>query len=1415
MISIHGKSAKVIATGITLAMFNLATPTAMWQDIGRLAVSLVPEKAKAAKTRLLTKSELENLRGKDSGVDMNPYIAGQSKWGINYRGVDLLTGNFTFSATDLAFEGGYGVPVAITRTYSANTPDEGPLGRGWTLSVDLRTTAGGLLKGGGAPSRSMPVTFVEKPATARQPAIWENYPDDFITEGVVTEDAGGLQTVVQRDVDGYLSPPAWDKNKVDVVYAKRMFNGQLRSYIDNLTVTTPEGTVYYYDEFGYEPDPNLPGAPGMSSVMKISTVTDRHGNVTSYNYSTDYVLFDRWTDDVWERRLLSIDMPGGRGFDFIWTGNRITAISDGTRTVNYGYDPGVTQVTDVTLPGNYVTQYIYGQPDNYNPGPMLRKITDSRGQDTEILYAVGGTYTPPLDTGSSDDYLAGNVCAKVFFPNGSVLHFRNRLGVGSEAPIFLFGGDHRRRSGAALVLNGGEVDRILYVDAERYNLAGASVFQVNLQRFYEIDNHASDNIYDLYTQDLITSQSRIRRSPVDDTETRRRFAANTFQSDTGGIPFIEKAWVTTTTNYNYFGAPLRKEVKEQRFLFGSGPDENTKIIYYAYWGADKYYQQKAVRDPAGNISFTDYFTSTDSLGKGQVKAVYDEKHSDFLYPFDPNNPFPWRQNVAVTSGTPSAQFTYDNVGRPLTVVKRAPQGATVTTRTTYSDAPGTFGNATMVEEDFGGINRTTQTLDFDEVGRAIDVQDASGRVIRASYDDAGNVTLVRRTSGTPKDLARYTYGTQYPGNKGMLLTATDHVSNLRQEITYFPVDVGNLGERGQVQRTRELNIVLLNPEIYRVDYTYNTAGDRASTKYTTPNGITEYTYADHIGVGTTDDRRVFRTMTAVTNGGQGIQREQFHHSYDSAGRLVHSAFMQSPFVVGGFEQPYAAYPAGKRGHAYYLYDGGGRISDLYTLFGTYIDDPLTWNDERYDYTGITKQAYTYNNDTGLRTDAAYYDWNGTAWVQDRNETYGYDPLGQLTSANYGGESGAWDYDGAGNRSVPAGYSYDKLNRMTASPGGAVYQNDILGNRTWKNYGQSSVQRYVWDELGRLNSTCSTTQGAKYTYRVDGLRAKKVEGLTITWVDDESQQSAQQSSGHYDEIWAVNKPTTRYYYDGQMGFEEDYTVGQITPQKTVTRYALGARGIDGFETTLPDGTTKIAVYPVYDGHGNMIATLKRNLNLPYYDRIDDRKYGAWGEIRAGSGPQQGYVANLGHRRDAESGLTYMRARYYEPGTGRFISEDPAMDGWNWYVYASGNPVNLVDFSGKFDVHFGAGGGFFFAVGWTLLTSAIITATYAKDVASVTLAVQFAQAGVASLAIASVWSDISPASKAGSAAMALVLELILLRGINKMMAQQATALAAGSRTAAANAVILCTAYSWYVQSLLLGLDIQDVMSPFPLG
>ena len=44
---------------------------------------------------------------------------------------------------------------------------------------------------------------------------------------------------------------------------------------------------------------------------------------------------------------------------------------------------------------------------------------------------------------------------------------------------------------------------------------------------------------------------------------------------------------------------------------------------------------------------------------------------------------------------------------------------------------------------------------------------------------------------------------------------------------------------------------------------------------------------------------------------------------------------------------------------------------------------------------------------------------------------------------------------------------------------------------------------------------------------------------------------------------------------------------------------------------------------------------------------------------------------------------MRARYYEPGSGRFVEPDDARDGANYFVYCSNQPVNRIDSSGNDD------------------------------------------------------------------------------------------------------------------------------------
>jgi len=62
----------------------------------------------------------------------------------------------------------------------------------------------------------------------------------------------------------------------------------------------------------------------------------------------------------------------------------------------------------------------------------------------------------------------------------------------------------------------------------------------------------------------------------------------------------------------------------------------------------------------------------------------------------------------------------------------------------------------------------------------------------------------------------------------------------------------------------------------------------------------------------------------------------------------------------------------------------------------------------------------------------------------------------------------------------------------------------------------------------------------------------------------------------------------------------------------------------------------------------------------------------------------------HRKTEDTGLTFMRARWYAPGVGRFVSPDSVVPGaenpqaFNRYTYALNRPLTLADPTGHFPI-----------------------------------------------------------------------------------------------------------------------------------
>ncbi|MBC3874912.1 RHS repeat-associated core domain-containing protein [Undibacterium sp. LX15W] len=102
----------------------------------------------------------------------------------------------------------------------------------------------------------------------------------------------------------------------------------------------------------------------------------------------------------------------------------------------------------------------------------------------------------------------------------------------------------------------------------------------------------------------------------------------------------------------------------------------------------------------------------------------------------------------------------------------------------------------------------------------------------------------------------------------------------------------------------------------------------------------------------------------------------------------------------------------------------------------------------------------------------------------------------------------------------------------------------------------------------------------------------------------------------------------------------------------------------------------------DGLGSPVAKSDANGNLIAGSRT---RYEPYGMAVAGTAtPTIGFT---GHVNDADTGLTYMQQRYYDPVAGRFLSTDPVLTDYNTgasfnrYTYALNNPYKYMDPDGR--------------------------------------------------------------------------------------------------------------------------------------
>jgi RHS repeat-associated protein len=161
---------------------------------------------------------------------------------------------------------------------------------------------------------------------------------------------------------------------------------------------------------------------------------------------------------------------------------------------------------------------------------------------------------------------------------------------------------------------------------------------------------------------------------------------------------------------------------------------------------------------------------------------------------------------------------------------------------------------------------------------------------------------------------------------------------------------------------------------------------------------------------------------------------------------------------------------------------------------------------------------------------------------------------------------------------------------------------------------------------------------------------------------------------------VDGVDTFYVYDEQGRLSAEVKAVNLTSggQITACLYPVAAY-IWGPDRALAklDNVNGMRYYYVYNGHGDVIQVLDTAGNI-----VNSYEYDVWGNFTNKQETIHNPFTYFCQTYDESTGLYYLRARYYDPATGRFTQEDPIKDGYNWYVYGNSNPVMFIDPTGYY-------------------------------------------------------------------------------------------------------------------------------------
>ncbi|MDR2585869.1 MAG: RHS repeat-associated core domain-containing protein [Prevotellaceae bacterium] len=281
--------------------------------------------------------------------------------------------------------------------------------------------------------------------------------------------------------------------------------------------------------------------------------------------------------------------------------------------------------------------------------------------------------------------------------------------------------------------------------------------------------------------------------------------------------------------------------------------------------------------------------------------------------------------------------------------------------------------------------------------------------------------------------------------------------------------------------------------------------------------------------------------------------------------------------------------------------------------------------------------------------------NDATALRNYTRMWEYDDVGNILKLIHNANNG----NGNWNRT----YNYENDNNRLIST--KVGEDAV--NYTYNEHGSMAtmphLQNMEWDFAERLGHVTRGTTEAYYNYDGSGERVRKVveKGGVIE---------------------------TRLYLGGFEIFRKK-AGGNLELERETLHIMDDTRRIALVETkTRENGNqvanpTSVQRYQLSNNIESAALELDESANIISYEEYypyGDTSYRAG---RSASEVSQKRYRYTGKEKDEESGLYYHGARYYACWLGRWTAADPAgmVDGGNLYVYCRGNPIRLVDNTGK--------------------------------------------------------------------------------------------------------------------------------------